>query len=121
MSEAPTPSIPKAALHGLTFYPVPHFDRVHAAFGASEDQFFNRHRLPAVPQQHVDAVGALFFKGGSLPEFDPRVDRTLAARATKAWLGSWAPAHEAKVATVAYAFWVWSTPGAIDAATSGEK
>lgn len=107
---------PKAALNGLTFFPIPHFDQVQAAFGALEGSFFNRYKLPEVPRELVEAVGALFHKGGGLPDFDPRVDRNLAIRATKAWLCSWAPAHEAKIATVAYAFWVWSTPAAIDAA-----
>jgi hypothetical protein len=59
---------------------------------------------------------ALFYEGGHLPQFDPRVDRQLAVRATKAWLASWAPSHEQKEATVGYAFWLWSTPAAIDAA-----
>jgi hypothetical protein len=66
-------------------------------------------------------VSRLFFEGGELPKFDPRVDVAKAARAARALLSSFAPAHEQKEATVAYAFWVWSTPEAIDAAQGGKS
>lgn len=108
--------IPSAVKDGLTFFPVPTFDDVSIAFGADERAFFGRRDLPDVPSQHKDAAMSLFYKGGPLPKFDPRVDTKLAMRAVKAWLVSWAPAHESKEATVGYAFWVWSTPEAIDAA-----
>ncbi len=112
--------IPSATHSGLTFFPIPQFGDVRAAFGASEKDFFpDRRNLPKVPSKHCDAAMQLFYSGGKLPEFDPRVDKAAAARATRAWLASFAPSHEAKEATVGYAFWVWSTPEAIDAAMNG--
>ena len=109
-------AMPSAVVRGLTFFPVPEFSDPEIAFGAQEGSFFNRRDLPDVPRKYRDAAMGLFYSGGKLPAFDPRIDPTLAARATKAWLGSWAPAHESKEATVGYAFWLWSTPEAIDAA-----
>lgn len=113
-------SIPSATKDGLTFFPVPRFDGPSQAFGASESAFFNRRKLPEVPHKFKDIVNGLFFKGGQLQEFDPRVDRKLAMAAFRAWVGSFAPAHESKVATAAYALWVWTTPQAIDAALKAE-
>lgn len=107
-AHAPTPEC-----KGLVFWPIPKFSDLELGFGAREESFFNRRDLPEVPRQHRDAAMALFYSGGKLPEFDPRVDRILAMRAVKAWLGSWAPAHESKEATVGYAFWLWSTPEAL--------
>lgn len=108
--------IPSAVERGLTFFPVPEFSDAEIAFGADQKAFFNRRDLPDVPKKHGNAAMTLFYNGGPLPDFDSRVDRKLAMRAVKAWLGSWAPAHESKEATVGYAFWLWSTPEAIDAA-----
>lgn len=109
--------IPSPTHSGLTFFPVPEFTGPHVAFGADAKAFFpDRYDLPKVPREHCSAAMKLFYEGGRLPEFDPRVDRTLAFRAAQAWLASFAPAHETKEATVGYAFWVWSTPAAIDAA-----
>jgi len=109
-------TIPSATNRGLTFYPIPTFGDPEIAFGARSEAFFDRRDLPEVPKEYCDRAMALFYGGGQLPEFDARVDRKLAIRAVKAWLGSWSPAHESKEATVGYAFWVWSTPAAIDAA-----
>lgn len=110
-------AIPTAAHSGLTFFPVPQFDEPAIAFGADASAFLpNRYALPNVPSEHKNAAMRLFYQGGSLPELDPRVDRDAATRAVKAWLASWAPSHEQKEATVGYAFWVWTTPEAIDAA-----
>ena len=108
--------VPSATKDGLTFFPVPEFDDLSIAFGAGEKSYFDRRNLPDVPKKFEDAAGSLFFSGGKLPEFDPRVDVKKASRAVRALLSSFAPSHEAKEATVAYAFWVWSTPKAIDAA-----
>ncbi len=107
--------VPSATRRGLTFFPVPKFDGPSQVFGAGESDFFKRHDLPDVPRTYRDAAMDLFYSGGAMPKFDPRVDAKAAQAATRAWLSSWAPAHEAKEATVGYAFWVWSTPEAIDA------
>lgn len=107
---------PSAQCHGLTFYPIPEFTDVEMAFGASEAAFFDRRSSAGVPECFRKAGMELFFQGGPLPKLDPRVDRTKALRAVTAWLRSWAPAHEAKEATVGYALWLWSTPSALDAA-----
>lgn len=109
-----TKEVPQVTNRGLTFFPVPEFSGPSVAFGADENCYFNRRDLPSVPREFAKMVSDLFFSGGSLPEFDPRVDREKAIRATKAWLSSWAPAHESKEATVAYAFWVWSSKEALD-------
>ena len=112
--------IPNTTYGGLTFFPVPQFDDASIAFGAGTKCFFpDRQNLPEVPREHCDAAMRLFFSGGKLPEFDKRVNKAAAARATRAWLASFEPSHEAKEATVGYAFWVWSTPEAIDAAMNG--
>ena len=102
----------KSQIGGLTFLPVPEFDDVDCAFGARQSSYFDRNNLPKVPREFEDHVHRLFFKGGDMPDFHPSIDREKARRATGAWLRSFAPAHEAKVATVAYAFWVWSNPPA---------
>ncbi len=58
------------------------------------------------------------FNGGTLPEeISPIIDKQKAIRAVKAWLSSFAPAHEAKIGTVAYAFWVWSDHSLIESAS----
>lgn len=108
--------IPSAVQQGLTFYPVPEFTDADVAFGAEVSSYFNRRDLPKVPGEFKRAAMDLFFNGGTLPEFDKRVDTEKAMRAVRALLSSFAPAHESKEATVGYAFWVWSSQEAIDAA-----
>lgn len=103
-------------MKGLVFWPIPAFDGPSCAFGADERAFFNRRELPEVPRVWQDKANALFFSGGELPDFAPQVDKAQASRAIRAWLSSWAPAHEAKIATVAYAMWLWTTPAALDGA-----
>lgn len=53
-------------------------------------------------------------RGVVLPKFHEKVDPRKASRALHAWLSSWAPAHEAKEATVAYALWLWTHETALD-------
>ena len=108
--------IPSATNRGLTFFPVPEFSDGELAFGAPASRYFAKSDHPPVPGEHTSRAMDLFVSGGALPDLDPRVDRALAARAVSAWLSSFAPSHESKEATVGYAFWVWSTPEAIDAA-----
>lgn len=98
---------PKTTQSGLTFFPVPEFDRVTEAFGAKAECYFDRRKLPKVPRKYEDMVHTLFFQGGNLPEMRKCVDPQKAKAALMAWLRSFAPAHESKVATAAYALWVW--------------
>ena len=115
-------TIPSARIKGLTFYPIPEFSKADVAFGASEELFFNRRDLPEVPSKYISMASNLFFKGGDISALglDHRINIKAARAALGAWLGSWAPAHEAKEATVGYALWVWSTPESIDAAIAAK-
>ena len=115
-------TIPSARIKGLTFYPIPEFSKADVAFGVGEELFFNRRDLPEVPSKYKNMASSLFFKGGDISALglDPRVNIKAARVALGAWLGSWAPAHEAKEATVGYALWVWSTPESIDAAIAAK-
>lgn len=99
---------PEVTKDGLTFLPVPEFDAAACAFGADEKCFFNRRNLPKVPREFEQQAEKFFFSGGEIPAFAPDVDRAKAAKAIRAWLCSFAPAHESKVATVGYALWCWS-------------
>lgn len=100
---------PHKTINGITFFPVPEFSDAEIAFGASDRRFFNRRDLPHIPAKYEDMANQLFFKGGDLPQLHNSVDRGKAVRALRAWLSSWNPAHEAKVATVGYALWLWTT------------
>ena len=99
---------PQKTIEGLTFFPVPEFDRLTCAFGAEESAFFSRDNLPKVPREFEYMAQGLFFNGGEVPEFSPKIDRKKAFAALSAWLCSFAPSHEAKIATAAYALWLWS-------------
>ena len=112
------PSSPSLSLHGITFFPVPEFTDVHVDVGADASAYFPRGELPRVPRELEELVQGIFFKGGELPELSPQVDAEKAIRAVKAWLRSFAPAHESKITTVAYALWVWTT---LDEANSDPK
>ena len=110
-------AIPEAVKDGIQFWPIPDIEKVTAAFGAGNEMFFPRRNLPDVPRKFTDAAETLFFSGGKLPEFASGVDRAKAATMLRALLGSFAPAHEAKISTAGYAMWVWSTPQALTKAT----
>lgn len=103
-----TTSEPAVTCKGLTFLPIPEFDGPAAAFGAPASAYFDRHDTPDVPRPFKDEASRLFFSGGKWPDFGADVDAAKARSAIMAWLRSFAPAHEAKEATVAYALWVWS-------------
>lgn len=104
---------PQTTIQGLTFFPVPDFDGPTAAFGAPASAFFDRRNLPDVPMKFEDMAQGLFSSGGKVPEFSPKVDRKKAFAALSAWLRSFAPAHESKIATVAYALWLWTDEAAL--------
>lgn len=106
--------IPKKKLNGITFFPVPDFSDSERAFGADGKHYFNRMDIPQVPRKFEEMVNGWFFSSGTIPEFHSAVDRTAATRAIRALFGSFAPPHEAKIATVAYAVWLWTHPTALD-------
>jgi hypothetical protein len=108
-----TIELPKTQINGLTFWPIPDFDPVRQAFGADEKHYFDRRHLPKVPREYEDKVQSLFFEGGKIDSLAPQVDVGKATAAMRAWLCSFAPAHESKIATAAYALWLWSTPEAL--------
>lgn len=111
-------SNPTAKMNGVTFWPIPDFDDLSAVSGARANAYFKRNDLPEVPRKYEDMAQELFFSGGALPEFAPQVDRAKARKAVMAWLSSWEPAHEAKIATVGYALWLWTDEKAIAEAES---
>ena len=110
---------PKATCLGLTFYPIPEVTDAEVAFGAKGGRYFHRHNRPKVPQVYEDLVNDLFFAGKPRKdygiEFCGHLDPEKLRRWVRAMLCSFAPAHEAKTDTVAYALWVWSTPEACPA------
>lgn len=101
---------PEAMKAGLIFWPIPDTTPMDATCGLALSQYFDRRALPEVPRQYEEAVTQLFFQGGHLPALAKGVDIAKARRRLQALLRSFEPAHEAKIATAAYALWVWSTP-----------
>lgn len=95
---------------------IPEFTDLDAAFGAKlraypatpdiPKEFYDRHN-----NRFCDIANALFFNGGTLAQhglqFKAEIDRAKAMRAIKAWLCSFEPAHEHKIATVGYALSQW--------------
>jgi hypothetical protein len=77
------------------------------AFGANASAYFDRRDLPEIPRSFEKKASDLFFKGGGI-EVSDDIDALKATRAIRAWLSSFAPSHESKEATVAYALWCWS-------------
>lgn len=106
-------NLPTAVCNGITFFPVPKFTGAEAAFGAREEAFFSYNNRPEIPREFKQLASELFFNGGHLPKFADGVNRADAANALRAWLGSWAPKHECKEATVAYALWLWTNKEAM--------
>jgi hypothetical protein len=100
---------PETSIKGLTFYPLPEVSDVEVAIGFSASRYFNRYDLPDVPGEHERVVSKLFFDGGKIPKLQDGVDRDHATKLIRAWLCSFAPAHEAKITTAAYALWVWTS------------
>lgn len=109
---------PTATKDGLTFFPIPDVSRPEMAFGLSEKAYFSRRALPEVPRKYITQANELFFNGGKLPALADGVDASAATRYLSALLCSFAPPHESKETTAAYALWVWTTPDAIAAAAA---
>jgi hypothetical protein len=104
---------PHVMMQGVSFYPVPEFTDGEVAFGATygASNFFPRGKLRDiyVPRKFSDMAETLFYEGGKLPKFHPKVDLRKAKKALAAWLRSFEPAHEAKLKTVGYALWLWTS------------
>jgi len=100
---------PEVTKHGITFLPIPEFSDEGIAFGLNPDNYFDKKNLPKVPPVFENLAHKLFFEGGRLPEFPDAIDKVKSMKVVRAWLGSYTPAHEEKMATVGYALWVWST------------
>lgn len=102
---------PQAVKDGLQFWPIPALSQLDAAFGFDLAGYFKRSSLPDVPRQYEDAAHSLFSGGmAGMPDLAKGVDKWQAAAVIRSMLISFAPSHEAKIATAAYALWVWSTP-----------
>lgn len=93
----------------------PVFDGVAAAFGAQGLDYPSRENIPAQfyngNTPYNRAFSTLFFQGGSLDQFGlsfkAGIDHTQAMTAIRALMCSWAPKHEIKEATVAWALSEW--------------
>lgn len=94
---------------------IPDFDAPTVVFGARLETYPKMEDLPEEfrREKHpcCDIAQSLFFKGGSLSDhglkFKPEVDGKKALNAIRAWLGSWDPKHEHKIAAVGYALSQW--------------
>lgn len=95
----------------LGSFSVPAFDAPTVVFGASLAQYPQRETIPQVPHRYHDVVSSLFFSGGTLEDHGLRIKDSVhkmrAMAAIRAWLSSWAPKHEHKTETVAWALSEW--------------
>lgn len=95
---------------------IPEVDAAGAAFGDIKDM----PKWEALPKEFRDnwhynpfckVASSLFYEGGNLMErgLTPKegVDEHKVYRILRAWLGSWAPKHEHKIAAVGYALSEW--------------
>jgi len=106
---------PQMVMKGITFYPVPKFkfeELDWLQLNLPSSKYFDRHDLPKVPMEYEDMAQMLMFNGGAIM-VSSKIDKTKAANAVRAWLSSFNPAHEAKIATVAYALWLWNNEDAL--------
>ena len=100
-------------------FPVPDFDKVTAAFGASRKHYLTREQLGdwyglygenVRTPFHACAEG-LFYKGGKLADYGLTVKSELDSpkvyAAVRAFLCSFDPKHEIKIGTVAVALANW--------------
>lgn len=105
--------LPAIECKGLVFWPIPVFTGDDVFIGARADRFFPRGDLPQVPSKYTDLASSLFFRGGAIvPHVGSDVNPRLATVALRSLLGSFEPAHEAKIATAGYLLWVLSPEAA---------
>lgn len=115
--EAAQPVAAAAPAEGLKLGPhqFPAFDGPAAVFGANERDYPAMHIIPeqfksfSGPYQNV--FSGLFYNGGKLDDFGLTVkagiNRAQFFTALRALMCSWAPKHEHKTATVAWALSEW--------------
>jgi len=102
----------------LGSFEVPGFTALDATFGAGLKTYPPMAMIPAEFQtwsgKYQDIVSSLFFKGGRLEDHNIKlrtgIDHKAAMTAIRAWMGSFAPKHEHKTATVAWALSEWTEP-----------
>lgn len=102
----------------LGSFDVPGFTRVHAAFGADLREYPPMDLIPdefkRYSGKYQNIVSALFFNGGRLADHNIQwrkdIDPDGAMIAVRSWLCSFAPQHEHKTATVAWALSEWTEP-----------
>lgn len=100
-------------------YPFWQASEVEAVFGAERERYVNRYDagdISRLLRKEVKAGSALFFSGGRLADHGLQWRPEIAAQkpmlTLQALLCSYAPAHEAKEATVALALHHWCEPTA---------
>lgn len=97
---------------------VPDFDKITAAVGADIEQY---PPMSAIPDEHragrskeCNVASALFFEGGSLAEhglrLKPGVDADRFYRTLRAYIASFAPQHEHKMATCGWLIETFTEP-----------
>lgn len=102
----------------LGSFEVRPFTGLDAAFGADIRDYPPMASIPVEFQRHSgkyqDVVSALFFRGGSLADHGLKlkdsIDKRSAMAAIRAYMCSFAPQHEHKTATVAWALSEWTEP-----------
>ncbi|MFE8106937.1 hypothetical protein [Sphingomonas melonis] len=99
-----------SAIPDFPFFAV---DDATLAFGCGQDTYVNRRGASALSRllrDEAKAFSSLFFCGGTLEQHGFTLKPEYKAEGTKtirALMKSWAPAHEAKEATVALALHHW--------------
>lgn len=118
-SEASKPElVSTSSLPPLGEFSIPNFDKVSIIFGAELRQYPHYESIPQEFRRgHTvfnKAASGLFFRGGRLEDFGVQfragINPGIARAAIHAWLCSFAPPHEQKEATVAWALSVWGEP-----------
>lgn len=98
----------------LGAFQVPKFDGASTVFGADIEHYPDRALIPAVDRKFGEVFSALFYRGGSLSEHGLKlktgIDNAAAMMAIRAWMSSFAPKHEHKTETVAWALSEWCEP-----------
>jgi len=100
-------------------FPVPDFDGPTVVFGADNGAYLTREQLgdwygcygANSRTPYHKAVEGLLFQGGKLGDYGlavkPDLDRVKVMSAIRGLMGSFAPKHEIKVGTVAWALHEW--------------
>lgn len=95
---------------------VPKFEGISTVFGADISEYPPMEMIPpefkSWSGRYPNIVSSLFFKGGKFEDhgirLKPNISKMLAMSAIRAWMCSFAPKHEHKTATVAWALSQWT-------------